>query len=336
MSGLLEVDGLQVTFPGERGLARAVDGVSFALDRGRTLAVVGESGCGKSATALAVTGLARWAGARVEGRISLDGLDLAGLTEPQLRAVRGRRVALIPQDPLSALHPLMRVGSQVAEAVRAHARCSRARARRRAVQLLEEAGVPDAADRARAYPHELSGGLRQRAMVAMALAGEPELLVADEPTSALDVTVQAQVLDLLERLQRERGTAMLLLAHDLAVVARSAHEVAVMYAGQIVERAPAERLFAAPEHPYTWGLLGALPRVDAPPGRPLVPIPGAPPSVLAPPPGCRFHPRCPHVRDPHRRVVPPLEPVPDAPEHLVACLLPPPTRRQLAAEEPRA
>ena len=326
---LLRVEDLRVGFATDDGLVQAVDGVSFALARGRTLGIVGESGSGKSVAALTVMGLTRGRRTRVEGRVLLDGEELLSAPAERLRALRGDAVAMIFQDPLSALHPLYRVGAQLVEAVRAHRDVGRAEARTRALELLELVRLPEAARRIDAYPHELSGGMRQRAMIAMALANEPRLLIADEPTTALDVTVQAQILALLRTLRDELGMAMILISHDLGVVSETADEIAVMYAGRIVEQAPAERLFAAPQHPYTWGLLTSTPRIDAPRGAALVPIPGRPPSLIHPPSGCRFHPRCPYVREEHRRVDPPLEPVAGLPGQQVACLLPAEERRRL-------
>jgi peptide/nickel transport system ATP-binding protein len=324
MSGarpLLEVKDLRVAFATADGLVRAVDGVAFAVERGRTLGIVGESGSGKSVTALATIGLTRGRRARISGRVGFDGEELLGAAPERLRALRGDAIGMVFQDPLSALHPLLRIGAQIAEAVRAHRDVTRAAARGRARELLELVAMPEAARQLDAYPHELSGGMRQRAMIAMALANEPRLLIADEPTTALDVTVQAQILALLRRLRDELGMAMVFITHDLGVIAEMADEVAVMYAGQIVEQAPSAELFAAPQHPYTWGLLTSTPRLEAPRGAPLAPIPGRPPSPLRPPPGCRFHPRCAYVRAEHRRVEPRLEPLAGAPGHRVACLL---------------
>jgi len=326
---LLEVEGLRVRFDTEDGPLQAVDGVSLSVEAGRVLGIVGESGSGKSVTALATMGLVP---GRIEGRARFEGRDLLALSPEEMRRVRGHEIAIVFQDPLSSLHPFYRVGRQLAEAVRVHQDVSRRAARARAVELLGLVGVPEPAERVDAYPHQLSGGMRQRAMIAMALANDPRLLIADEPTTALDVTVQAQILALLRRLQEERGMAIVIITHDLGVVAELADDVAVMYAGQIVERAPVERLFAAPEHPYTWGLLRSMPRLDVPRERELVPIPGRPPSLVHPPGGCRFHPRCPYVRDPHREVEPALEPVPGDEGHAVACLLDPATRRRLWRE----
>ncbi|HKH78570.1 MAG TPA: ABC transporter ATP-binding protein [Solirubrobacteraceae bacterium] len=341
---LLQVEDLRVAFATEDGLVRAVDGISYDLERGRTLGIVGESGSGKTVAALSVLGLTRAEGATVSGRIWFEGRDLLTLSERELCAVRGNEIAMVFQDPLSSLHPLYRVGAQIVEAIRAHRDVAKAAARARTIELLDLVGIPDPARRVDAYPHELSGGQRQRAMIAMALSGDPKLLIADEPTTALDVTVQAQILGLLSRLQRELQMALVLVTHDLGVVAEMADDIAVMYAGQIVESAPAERVLTAPEHPYTWGLLRSIPTLDGPREELLTPIPGSPPSPLAPPPGCRFHPRCPYAEPEHARTDPSLQPVPGQPEHRVACLLAPDTRRRLwrdlhegqAAERPPA
>jgi peptide/nickel transport system ATP-binding protein len=329
---LLAVEDLRVSYATEDGTVRAVDGISFQLARGRTLGIVGESGSGKTVAAMSVLGLTRVEGATVSGRIGFEGRDLLALDERELRSVRGNEIAMVFQDPLSALHPLYRVGAQIVEAIRAHRDIAKAPARARAIELLELVGIPDPARRVDAYPHELSGGQRQRVMIAMALSGDPELLIADEPTTALDVTVQAQILGLLARLQRERGMALVLVTHDLGVVADMADDIAVMYAGQIVESAPAERVLTAPEHPYTWGLLRSIPTLDGPREELLEPIPGTPPSPLAPPPGCRFHPRCPYSQPEHARTEPALDPVPGRPDHRVACLLDPDTRQRLWRE----
>ncbi|MGO9248370.1 MAG: ABC transporter ATP-binding protein [Solirubrobacteraceae bacterium] len=327
---LLRVEDLRVSYETEDGKVQAVDGITYELGRGRTLGIVGESGSGKTVAALSVLGLTRAEGASVSGRVELAGWgDLLALDERELRKVRGNEVAMVFQDPLSSLHPLYRVGAQIVEAIRAHRDVPKSAARAQAIELLELVGIPDPNKRVDAYPHELSGGQRQRVMIAMALCNDPKLLIADEPTTALDVTVQAQILGLLARLQRERGMALVLVTHDLGVVADMADEIAVMYAGQIVESAPAERVFSAPEHPYTWGLLRSIPTLDGPREELLEPIPGSPPSPLAPPPGCRFHPRCPYAEPEHARTEPVLTPTPGQPDHRVACLLEPDVRRRL-------
>ncbi len=329
---LLQVEDLRVSYATEDGAVRAVDGISYELGRGRTLGIVGESGSGKTVAALSVLGLTRAEGAEVSGRIQFEGRDLLAMKEDELRAIRGNEIAMVFQDPLSSLHPLYRVGAQIVEAIRAHQDMAKAKARAQAIELLDLVGIPDPATRVDAYPHELSGGQRQRAMIAMALANDPKLLIADEPTTALDVTVQAQILGLLARLQQERGMALVLVTHDLGVVAEMADDIAVMYAGEIVEGAPAERVFSAPEHPYTWGLLRSIPTLDGPREELLTPIPGSPPSPLAPPPGCRFHPRCPYAQPAHARTNPELLSTPGQPDHRVACLLEPETRRRLWRE----
>ncbi|MFF4423405.1 ABC transporter ATP-binding protein [Streptomyces sp. NPDC001549] len=289
---LLEVRDLHVTFTTGRGTVRAVDSIGFTVEAGRTLGIVGESGSGKSVTSLAVMGLHRGP-VEVGGSVALAGRELTGLPERELSKVRGRRMAMIFQDPLSSLHPYYTVGEQIAEHFRVHFKAGRAAARRRAVDMLGEVGIPEPARRAGEYPHQFSGGMRQRAMIAMALACEPDLLIADEPTTALDVTVQAQILELIARLQQERGLGVVMITHDLGVVARVAHEVLVMYGGRAAEQAPADELFADPAHPYTRGLLDSLPRLDTADDVPLPFIPGSPPSLLAPAPGCAFAPRCP-------------------------------------------
>jgi len=318
---LLDVQKLRVSFHTADGIVRAVDGVSYSIEAGKTLGIVGESGSGKSVSALTTLGLTRTQGAQIVGRMMFGGQDLLALSDDQLRAIRGNEIAMIFQDPLSALHPFYKVGTQLIEAIRAHHGVSKAAARDRAIDLLELVGIPDPQRRVDQHPHEFSGGMRQRAMIAMALANEPKLLIADEPTTALDVTVQAQILALLADLQRRLGMAIIIITHDLGVVAEVADEIAVMYAGRIVEHASTQRLFAFPEHPYTWGLLQSIPRLGSPRGEELVPIPGRPPSLINRPSGCHFHPRCPYVLDAHRRVDPSLEPVPDQEGHEVACLL---------------
>ncbi|MCH0542470.1 ABC transporter ATP-binding protein [Streptomyces sp. MUM 203J] len=290
---LLSVRDLTVTFPTRRGPVRAVDGLSFDVRKGRTLGIVGESGSGKSVTSLAVMGL--HTGAEVGGSVTLGGRELAGLPERELNRLRGRRMAMIFQDPLSSLHPYYTVGEQIAEHHRVHFGSRRTAARERAVEALAEVGIPEPVRRAGEYPHQFSGGMRQRVMIAMALACEPDLLIADEPTTALDVTVQAQILELLARIQEERGLAVIMITHDLGVVARVAHDVLVMYGGRAVEQAPVDALFASPAHPYTRALLDSLPRLDDGDDEPLRAIPGSPPSLLDPVPGCAFAPRCPRA-----------------------------------------
>ena len=327
---LLQVRDLRVHFDTPDGVVKAVDGVSYSVDRGRALGIVGESGSGKSVSSLTIMGLTRSDNARISGEVLFRGRDLLTASKGEMRRIRGKEIATIFQDPLSALHPHYRVGAQLVEALRAHDRdISKSAARTRAVELLDMVEIPEAKKRARSYPHEFSGGMRQRAMVAMALANEPELLIADEPTTALDVTVQAQILDLIKRLQRELDTAVVIITHDLGVIAETADDVAVMYAGRIVEQAPTAALFARPEHPYTWGLLRSIPRLDLPRDADLVPIPGRPPSMINLPGGCSFHPRCPYARPRHAEVDPALEPVPGDPQHRVACLLDSQARRRI-------
>ena len=295
---LLDVQALQVAFPGPRGAVRAVNGVSFTVDAGETVCVVGESGCGKSLTALSLLRLVPPPG-RIESgsQIHFDGRDLLTLDEPSLRSVRGRQIAMIFQEPSTALNPVLTVGDQIAEVVRVHTRCSRAEAWSRAVEMLAQVGIADAPARARQYAHELSGGMRQRVMIAMALVLSPRLVIADEPTTALDVTIQAQILELLRELRTTTGMALLLITHDLGVVAEMASRVIVMYAGRIVEEAPVQALFAAPHMPYTEGLLRSMPRLDAPNLEPLAAIPGSVPAPDALPSGCTFRDRCAYAWD---------------------------------------
>ncbi len=318
MTALLAVDHLRVTFPRDAAAALvAVDDVSFTIDRGELLALVGESGCGKSLTGLSLLGL-QPATARVAdtGSIRFDGDELIGRSEQQWRAIRGARIAMVFQDPMASLNPVMRIGSQITEAIRAHQRIDRIAARRRAIELLAEVGIADPESRIDAYPHQMSGGMRQRVMIAIALAGEPDLLIADEPTTALDVTVQAQILELIDTLRRVRGMAMLLISHDLGIVAGRADRVLVMYAGRIVEAAPTALLFDRPAHPYSQGLFASLPRLDHSADR-LSAIPGAVPPPDRWPDGCRFHPRCPVALPRCGHDQPPLLPIAD--HHPVAC-----------------
>ena len=310
-------------------MVRAVDGISYSVDRGQVLGIVGESGSGKSVSNLTIMGLTRSQSADISGRAVFEGRDLLTLRNEEMRRVRGDDIAMIFQDPLSSLHPFYKVGRQLVEAIRAHRDVSKAQALDRAIDLLGLVGIPEPRQRVDHYPHEFSGGMRQRAMIAMALSNEPKVLIADEPTTALDVTVQAQILDLIARLKDELGMAVIIITHDLGVVAEMADEIAVMYAGRIVEQAPADTIFGAPEHPYTWGLLNSIPRLDTPREEDLVPIPGRPPSLITLPSGCHFHPRCPYVRDRHRKIDPELAPTPGGEDHLVACLLEAETRRRL-------
>jgi len=302
MSAALEVRGLRVTFPTPLGDLVAVRGVDISVSSDDVLGVVGESGSGKSVTFLAAMGLLP-ASARVEGSIRIDGQEMIGADAKAWRSVRGKKVAMIFQDPLSALNPVVRVGSQIVEMLRAHQELPKAAAWSRAVELLDLVGIPQPDQRASQYPHEFSGGMRQRAVIAMAIANNPRVLVADEPTTALDVTVQAQILDVIDRVRREFGIAVVLITHDLGVVARMCSRVQVMYAGRTVERGPIDELFDSPSHPYTRGLLASLPRVGL---DRLPPIAGFPPNMLAVPAGCAFHPRCSHATDACRGPVPEL------------------------------
>ncbi|OAH10658.1 ABC transporter ATP-binding protein [Streptomyces jeddahensis] len=288
----LDVRDLRVHFPTEDGLVRSVDGVSFTLEKGQTLGIVGESGSGKSVTSLALLGLHKGTRAQVSGEIWLDGRELVGLPEQEMRALRGSTVSMIFQDPLSALHPFFTVGAQIAEAYRVHHRVSKKEARDRAVEMLRRVGIPQPELRVKDYPHQFSGGMRQRAMIAMSLVCDPALLIADEPTTALDVTVQAQILDLIRDLQEEFGSAVVIITHDLGVVADVADDILVMYGGRRVEYGTARDVLKQPEHPYTWGLLQSMPQIEGDVSRRLNPIPGSPPSLINLPGGCAFHPRC--------------------------------------------
>jgi peptide/nickel transport system ATP-binding protein len=313
---LLAVDGLRTHFATAGGVVRAVDGISFTIERSEVLGLVGESGCGKSVTSLSIMRLVPPPGSIVGGRIQLESDDLLGKDAEAMRRVRGARIAMVFQEPMTSLNPVFTIGDQIAAAVRAHAGGGRRAAWERAVDMLDRVQMPAPRDRARDYPHQLSGGLRQRAMIALALAPGPELLIADEPTTALDVTIQAQILDLLRRLQAQRGMAILLITHDLGVVAELCHRVAIIYAGRIVELAPTARIFDEPLHPYTRGLLRCLPHPSRF-GQPLSSIEGAPPDLRQAAGGCRFAPRCPLAVESCRREEPPL--VERRPGHFVAC-----------------
>jgi oligopeptide/dipeptide ABC transporter ATP-binding protein len=297
---LLEVDDLQTHFFTREGVVRAVDGVSFSVEPGKTLGIVGESGCGKSVTALSIMGLLPQPPAKiVGGAVRFEGYDLAKLSERELEDLRGREIAMIFQDPMTSLNPTLRIGTQITETMERHLGLDKGEARKRAIELLEEVHIPKAAERLNDYPHRFSGGMRQRVLIAIAISCNPKLLIADEPTTALDVTVQAGVLDLLEELREEHEMAMIVITHDMGVVAETADDIVVMYAGQIVEQAPALELFDHPEHPYTEALLGALPQLEGAgirEGR-LTAIPGRPPDLSNPPPACRFAPRCPFANE---------------------------------------
>ncbi len=320
----LAVNDLTIEFRTPTGALRAVDRLSFAVERERTLGIVGESGCGKTAAAYAVTGLHDPRRTSVTGEVLLDGQQVTGLDDRRMRAVRGRQVGMVFQDPTMSLHPFYPVGRQVAEAYRAHTTASRSAARQRAIDYLDLVGIPEAARRFHAYPHELSGGMRQRVMIAMAVICEPALLIADEPTTALDVTVQAQILALLQQLQDELGMAIVYISHDLAVVRQIADQVLVMYAGRCVELGPTSAVLHDPRHPYTRGLLNSTPRLTDDRDSPLAPIPGSPPSPAERPAGCAFRPRCPYADIVGSRAAeeqPELRLVPGTTDHRVACHL---------------
>jgi peptide/nickel transport system ATP-binding protein len=288
----LEVRDLRVHFPTDDGLVKSVDGLTFRLERGKTLGIVGESGSGKSVTSLSIMGLLKRGSANISGEVLLEGENLIEASPEAVRHLRGKNMAMIFQDPLSAMHPFYTVGNQIIEAYRIHHDVSKQVARRHAIDLLDRVGIPQPGSRVDAYPHQFSGGMRQRAMIAMALSCNPELLIADEPTTALDVTVQAQILDLIRDLQREFNSAVILITHDLGVVAELADDILVMYAGRSAEYGSARSIFRQPQHPYTWGLLSSMPRLDREPTERLLPITGTPPSLINVPSGCAFHPRC--------------------------------------------
>jgi peptide/nickel transport system ATP-binding protein len=336
-SSYLEVRDLKVHFPTDDGLVRSVDGLSFALDRGRTLGIVGESGSGKSVTSQAVLGLLARTNAILRGDVWLDGEQLIGADPEAVRKLRGRKMAMIFQDPLSSMHPYYTVGAQIIEAYRVHNKVTKKQARQRAVDLLGRVGIPQPTRRVDDYPHQFSGGMRQRAMIAMALACDPSLLIADEPTTALDVTVQAQILDLIRDLQTEFDSAVIVITHDLGVVAELADDILVMYAGKAVEYGTSATVFESPEHPYTWGLLSSMPRLDRERQDRLVPVTGSPPSLINVPSGCAFHPRCPYealTEGRGRTEVPELLGSPPGnAAHLVRCHLDPVRRRQIFTEE---
>jgi peptide/nickel transport system ATP-binding protein len=323
---LLEVRDLRVGFGSEDGLVQAVGGISYEVRKGRTLGIVGESGSGKSVSSMTLMGLTRSRSTTITGEVLFEGRDLLKLGTEELRRVRGNEIAMIFQDPLSSLHPFYRIGDQIIEAVRAHNDVTKKQARTRAIEMLGLVGIPNPDKRVDSYPHEFSGGMRQRVMIAMALCNEPKLLIADEPTTALDVTVQKQILELIDRLQRELGTAVVMITHDLGVVAETADDIAVMYAGRIVERAPVEDLFSHPRHPYTWGLLRSIPRLDMPRDVELVPVDGRPPSLIGLADDCSFRARCPYAAGCCRPGMPDLLEADGAPGHDVRCTMPPERR----------
>ncbi|MEV5749290.1 ABC transporter ATP-binding protein [Actinoallomurus sp. NPDC052308] len=332
----LDVRDLRIHFPTDDGLVKSVDGLSFQLDRGRTLGIVGESGSGKSVTSLGLLGLHNRRNARVSGEIWLDGQEVIGSSPEQVRRLRGRKMAMIFQDPLSSMHPLYTVGAQIIEAYRLHNDVSKEVARKHAIDMLGRVGIPQPDRRVDDYPHQFSGGMRQRAMIAMALSCDPELLIADEPTTALDVTVQAQILDLIRDLQEEFNSAVIMITHDLGVVAELSDDILVMYGGRCVEYGSAEDIFHRPEHPYTWGLLGSMPRLDRDRSERLMPIKGSPPSLINVPVGCAFSPRCGYAELNEGRSEterPELREV--APGHRVACHLGREDRRRIWNEEIR-
>jgi peptide/nickel transport system ATP-binding protein len=317
---LLEVDDLKVQFATEDGRVRAVDGVSFKLERGKVLGIVGESGSGKSVTALTLLGLTRDKNTIFEGEVRYKGRNLLDLPESKLQEIRGNELAMIFQDPMTSMNPVYRVGDQIVEAITTHEDTSQRDAKRRAVELLKQVGIPNPERRVDDYPHQFSGGMRQRAMIAMALANNPDVLIADEPTTALDVTIQAQIIELIDRLKDDFNSSVILITHDLGVVAEIADEIIVMYAGRVVEHGGKRPVFYDPQHPYTWGLLGSIPRLDRPRPEKLASIKGAPPSLINPPRGCKFRPRCPHAFE-KCLDEPPLENRVEDPGHLDRCWL---------------
>jgi peptide/nickel transport system ATP-binding protein len=338
MSGgqpFLEVKDLKIHFSTDDGVVRSVDGLSFSLERGRTLGIVGESGSGKSVTSLGIMGLYNKRNADVSGEIWLDGDEIVSAGPESVRKLRGNKLAMIFQDPLSSMHPYYTVGKQIMEAYQVHHKVSKQVARKHAIDMLGRVGIPQPDRRVDDYPHQFSGGMRQRAMIAMSLVNDPQLLIADEPTTALDVTVQAQILDLMHDLQSEFNSALIVITHDLGVVAELADDLLVMYGGRCVEYADATTIFERPEHPYTWGLLGSMPRMDRPNLKRLVPIPGLPPSLINLPSGCAFHPRCtfePRTGGLGSTVSPELNRAGGA-NQLVRCHLPSDERQRIWAQE---
>ncbi|MEI7659957.1 MAG: ABC transporter ATP-binding protein [Actinomycetes bacterium] len=324
MSKFLEVNNLSISFPTEDGVVKAVDNMSFSLEKGKTLGIVGESGSGKSVTSLAILGLHKGSTAEVSGQILIDGQDINAMAENQVRSLRGKLMSMIFQDALAALHPYYTVGNQIAEAYLVHNKVSKSEAKKRAIEMLDRVGIPEPQKRVDDYPHQFSGGMRQRAMIAMALSCNPSLLIADEPTTALDVTVQAQIIDLLRDLQKEFNTAIILITHDLGVVSETADDILLMYAGKAIEYGTVRDVLQKPQHPYGWGLLTSIPRLTGDPEKSLAAIPGTPPSLISVPSGCAFHPRCSYVKQVGTACsssIPDLLPVSAGAHHLVRCHL---------------
>jgi peptide/nickel transport system ATP-binding protein len=326
---LLEIEELKVDFATDEGTVHAVDRVSFSLESGEVLSIVGESGCGKSVTAMTILGLTRGPNSRISGSVRYQGKELTTAGDEELQAIRGDRIAMVFQDPMSSFNPVYKIGDQIVEAILAHREMDKAEAHKKAVESLRSVGIPDAERRADHYPFEFSGGMRQRAMIAMALALEPAVLIADEPTTALDVTIQAQIIDLLRDLNQEQGLSVILISHDLGVVAEIADRVLVMYAGQVVEQGSLDEIFYDPQHPYTWGLLGSIARLDQDRPDRLPQIAGQPPSLLAPPAGCRFAPRCPHAFEKCAELPALEERRPRAKGHVDRCWLDPGDKQKL-------
>jgi peptide/nickel transport system ATP-binding protein len=317
---LLDVKDLQVRFATEDGIVQAVDGISFELERGKVLGIVGESGSGKSVTAMTLMGLTRGVNARFEGEVLYKGTDLLQVSETEMQKYRGAEIGMIFQDPMTSLNPVYRIGEQIVEALRAHQQLDKRAARSRTIELLRQVGIPNPEARVYDYPHQFSGGMRQRAMIAMALSCNPAILIADEPTTALDVTIQAQIVELISHLKDEFDSAVIFITHDLGVIAEIADEIIVMYAGRVVERGSKRDVFYDPQMPYTWGLLGSIPRLDRPRPERLHTIEGSPPSLINPPQGCKFRPRCPHAFDKCMEE-PALENRVETPGHLDRCWL---------------
>jgi oligopeptide/dipeptide ABC transporter ATP-binding protein len=317
---LLDVTNLHVRFATEDGVVRAVDGVDFELDRGKVLGIVGESGSGKSVTAMTLLGLTRDRNTLFEGAVSYKGRNILELSEEELREIRGNEMAMIFQDPMTSMNPVYKIGDQIVEGIQVHEKIDKRGAKGRAVDLLRQVGIPNPEARVDDYPHQFSGGMRQRAMIAMALANNPDVLIADEPTTALDVTIQAQIIELIDKLKDDFNSSVILITHDLGVVADVADEIIVMYAGRVVERGSTRQVFYDPQMPYTWGLLGSIPRLDRPKPEKLHSIKGTPPSLINLPRGCKFRPRCPHAFDKCIEQ-PPLESRVEDPTHLDRCWL---------------